>query len=659
MSKALTGLVKRPVKVKVMRQSEMLMEQIFQTTPIRIGRMLDNDVALPFDFVSRYHCELRFDGENWIAMDLGSKNGFLIESTSGNQIRLERINELKLEDGSSFFIQELSISLELMEAEGMTESFQPVRNTTDTVIDRPASPVTQVTDSHSHSVLSVVKHEPAQAGAVPVMQVNLQDLLFIPHPLVLQAREKALQMTTVWHDQVLDTKEFAIGQPITWDFNGEGHDLGVVGKEKSTIRVPKGCKPVNGTLTLNGRSQKITTNLSTPTAFNVSEVIFVYFRYVPKSKELPAVRKWVDDRLMDPLIFSSAVHGTAALTALALGGKPHNPATPPAEPERFAKIIMPSTPAPTPEPVQVAVQPTPAPTPAPTPEPKPEPAKVAKREPTPEPKAKKVVERKVKKLALARKEEINRPPEKRPEVKVASLPEDKTPPAPGTPAPAAPTPQPFNAKSVGALKALSLLSPSGPTTTNIANVEKIQVSRAPASVSGSVIGAQATQGTGEIITQLNQSATGGGTGSGDGAAGVAVGGKAAGGSYKVGGIAGKAGSRKIKGSVLGGATYTELSKNDGLTREQVMKVVQKHQSEIQQCYERALMSNPDLSGSAEFEWEITPSGPVNYAKVKSATLKNGEGLLDCVKGVFTKMKFPAAKNGESTNSTINLPFGRL
>jgi hypothetical protein len=90
-----------------------------------------------------------------------------------------------------------------------------------------------------------------------------------------------------------------------------------------------------------------------------------------------------------------------------------------------------------------------------------------------------------------------------------------------------------------------------------------------------------------------------------------------------------------------------------------MKEVQKHQAQIQACYEKSLMSNPDIVGRADFEWEITPKGSVTTVSVKEATIKNGENLLECVKGVFARMKFPEAKNGEATTPTIGLPFGRL
>ena len=73
------------------------------------------------------------------------------------------------------------------------------------------------------------------------------------------------------------------------------------------------------------------------------------------------------------------------------------------------------------------------------------------------------------------------------------------------------------------------------------------------------------------------------------------------------------------------------------------------------------MEDPGLAGRAEFEWEISAKGAVKVGSVgvKETTLKNGEKLLDCVKGVFVAMKFPAAKNGSSTTPTIGLPFGRL
>ena len=490
-------------------------------------------------------------------------------------------------------------------------------------------------------------------GRQPILDLDVDALFCQPHADAASVKERALQIIVLWHDQVLDAKEIPIGEPIVWEFLGQEFELGDARRDKTPLRLPKGCTPIGGDP---ARPLALVVTWTEPAAFRVIGALTVSIRYVPKSRELARKAGFVEERLVDPLLLSSALHGSAALTAILMA--PKHPPAPRVEPERFATIIF------APPPPEVVLQPTPTPPPEPTPEPTP---MVAKKEPEPKKEVKKIVtEKKLKKIAVARKEDPKPViKEAKPAPKVAAQPKTKPepvkvakaePPPPIPPAPA-PSPQPFNAKSVGALKMLSMLSTAGPAT-HMANVDKIQVSRAPASVPGTLVGREAVSGTGDMISKLAQSANGGGKGKGD-AAGVAVGGKNAGGEYQTAGLSGTAGKAKIKGTVTGGATYTELSKNEGLTSEQVMKVVRKNESKIQQCYEKSLLDNPDLAGSAEFEWEISGAGSVNFVNVKNAAIKGGENLLDCVKGVFKGMKFPAAKNGENTTSTIGLPFGRL
>ncbi len=45
---------------------------------VRIGRALDNDVVLVDSRVSRYHAQLRWDGQRWQAWDLQSTNGTFV-----------------------------------------------------------------------------------------------------------------------------------------------------------------------------------------------------------------------------------------------------------------------------------------------------------------------------------------------------------------------------------------------------------------------------------------------------------------------------------------------------------------------------------------------------------------------------------------------------
>lgn len=662
-------LVRQPVRLKVVYRDQCLMDQMFQHSPIRIGRLLENDVVLPFDFVSRFHCELRFVEGAWVATDLGSKNGLLVNAT-------ERATEIKISGAGHFLIQDLEITVEMETEEH--HDFTAIREAK-TVLDKTTpsfpspSPQTMAPDPGPLRALDsiappmrehrYVDHAGDEDAPEPLLALDLHPIFFEPHTLVrfgnTPRKNLAIQMLVMWHDQLLEAKEVPLGEAILLDYLGETWDLGAVRSKQTKIELPKGCSPLS--MTPGTDSKTLVVLPDTPGVFQAASGLRVSFRYVPRSPELPGHVNLVEEKLVNPLVFSSVVHGTAAITALMISPKHAPPAE---EPERFATLII----APTPPPQQVALQPTPTPTPlmaTPTPTP-PEIAKEEKKVPPKKvepPKVKKIAaEKKVRKVAVAKREDPVQKPVEKPVVKqketvvaVVKEPPLQLDPAPAPPAPA-PTPV-FEAKKVGALKMLSMLN-AGPAS-HVANVEKIQINRVPASVDGPVMGRQAISGTGSIESKLNQSATGGGTGRGDGVVGVAVGGKTAGGAYQTAGLTGKAGKRKVLGTVLGGATYTELRKSEGLTREQVMKVVQSHQSEIQACYERSLLSNPDLVGRAEFEWQITAGGDVTMVRTKEATIRNGESLLDCVKGVFARMKFPSSKNGEPTTPTIGLPFGRL
>jgi hypothetical protein len=152
------------------------------------------------------------------------------------------------------------------------------------------------------------------------------------------------------------------------------------------------------------------------------------------------------------------MHGAVAVANMLITPKPH---TPPPVPERVAKIIMA---APTPAPV-VAVA-TPTPTPVPTPKPTPIVAKATPK-PTPTPPGQSNSATESRKEGPCQKgpaEGREKRREERPSssrkrssrAKVAK--NNPPPPGPKTDAPPAPTPRPFDASSVGALKALSMLS---------------------------------------------------------------------------------------------------------------------------------------------------------------------------------------------------------
>lgn len=125
------------------------------------------------------------------------------------------------------------------------------------------------------------------------------------------------------------------------------------------------------------------------------------------------------------------------------------------------------------------------------------------------------------------------------------------------------------------------------------------------------------------------------------------------------GIGGVTGKRNVVSGVLGTPQLQESAIPQGINQDQVMSIVNKYLKDIHRCYERSLMDDSNLSGRIEYEWNIGPSGIVSSAKVKRSDMSNSDALSKCVIAIFYKMKFPAAKNGQPTVTTIGFPFGKL
>lgn len=214
----------------------------------------------------------------------------------------------------------------------------------------------------------------------------------------------------------------------------------------------------------------------------------------------------------------------------------------------------------------------------------------------------------------------------------------------------APAPKPApDITQVGALAALGALGPSTPNPTNQPVAINVNQNAGGASSKISTTGVIGTLKSREGKLQAGGMAgvktTGKGFGTGSG--------------YGVQGIKGSAGVRGIGGSVVGSPQLMKINRSEGLDRKQVMDVVKKYLAEIQQCYERSLLVNPGISGRVEYEWHIDAGGSVKWAKVKKSEIRDGDSLNGCVTSIFKRMRFPAAKNGESTQPNIGFPFGRL
>jgi pSer/pThr/pTyr-binding forkhead associated (FHA) protein len=73
---------------------------------VRLGRATDNDVQFPDRSVSRHHCRIRRDGENWWIEDLGSTNGTFVSGCAVLRPKVLRHGDVVVAGLSRFIFQE-------------------------------------------------------------------------------------------------------------------------------------------------------------------------------------------------------------------------------------------------------------------------------------------------------------------------------------------------------------------------------------------------------------------------------------------------------------------------------------------------------------------------------------------------------------------------
>lgn len=142
---------------------------------------------------------------------------------------------------------------------------------------------------------------------------------------------------------------------------------------------------------------------------------------------------------------------------------------------------------------------------------------------------------------------------------------------------------------------------------------------------------------------------GGGFGSGSGGPG----GRGLGGPGK-GGLGGGEGSgtgtgdgeRKVAG---GGAAKA----GQGLTPEQIRRVVLSRQGAFQACYEIALAKDPSAKGGVTISFSVSPGGDVASAGVSHSSLDN-QRVEGCMLRTFNRLKFPTAD--KATNAAFPFVF---
>ena len=77
---------------------------------------------------------------------------------------------------------------------------------------------------------------------------------------------------------------------------------------------------------------------------------------------------------------------------------------------------------------------------------------------------------------------------------------------------------------------------------------------------------------------------------------------------------------------------------------EIERALAKFMSKFQYCYEKALLSNPNLGGNIVFKWTIQTSGRTSNPKVVKSEMSE-RSLHDCIGGVLKQVPFPKPKGG--------------
>ncbi|MCC7070448.1 MAG: AgmX/PglI C-terminal domain-containing protein [Deltaproteobacteria bacterium] len=111
-------------------------------------------------------------------------------------------------------------------------------------------------------------------------------------------------------------------------------------------------------------------------------------------------------------------------------------------------------------------------------------------------------------------------------------------------------------------------------------------------------------------------------------------------------------ARAIGGTVKRGQLKDlKLPEEQGLSREQILKVINANVGQIQGCYERGLRDDPSIAGRVQVAWTIAPTGEVTGTRVQTSTL-GAPTVERCILDKIELWRFPASKG----RSQVVFPF---
>lgn len=666
-----------PLLVSISLKGQITFQKTFSQLPIVIGRHANCDIPLTeYDFLSRQHCAINMENDCLEVTDLDSSNGVYFEG--------KKVKKIQINGPTQFTVGEIQIKIEPIQAQEHATVITDSGNEKTVIKDvsfleqvaaiesAPSSPP-PVEDAPKPldripfdpaPKMSADLPNPAEFGAVHFSEAKISDKPNVkpevskkvkslkpigPHPQAGQLRpqQRVLESYVTWKDQIYDLHQFYAGDnvivgpteqaTVALPILNRNYRMAKFDGMNTQVYIPQNLRfeleneekaysfdesAFSPSVSRKKNYYTLKLGASELVSIQITPDVTFHLRYAPAPRQLANKIRFIkDEELKIPGVVVATLE--ILIFMLIFFTKTKEFDTPQKiMQERVAKLIVEQKPPPPPPPEPKKPEP-------------PKEKKVAKKEPTPakpqkvvkkQPRPKKIVKiSKSKKLA-----KVNKYP-----VEVEK------------PLKAATKPVVTNIQAVGALAALGAVSSKAPpSAVPVAINVNPNAGGQTALNTGGVIGTLKTK-SGKLaaggMAQVKTKGLGYGTGTG----------------YGVQGIKGTAGSRAVAGTVVGAPALVNLSKEDGLTRAQVMDVVKRYMTQIQQCYERSLIDNPNIVGRVEYEWEIVPKGAVKWAKVKKSDIAGGDSLNRCVTGVFKQMKFPVAKNGQNTIPNIGFPFGRL
>jgi hypothetical protein len=108
-----------------------------------------------------------------------------------------------------------------------------------------------------------------------------------------------------------------------------------------------------------------------------------------------------------------------------------------------------------------------------------------------------------------------------------------------------------------------------------------------------------------------------------------------------------------RGQLEVGLNTAEASVDEGLTKDEVAKVIHSHMNEIRYCYESAILKDPNLAGKLLVDFKINASGVVPNAGIGEASLHDPL-VTQCLLGKLKTWKFPNPRGGVMV--AVSYPF---